>query len=79
MAIDAADKTLDCLHMMCPMPIVKVSKAIKEVAVGQTLLLIADDPGATPDIQTWTRRTGHELVTTEQDGKVQRFLIRRTS
>ncbi|MHB1526681.1 MAG: sulfurtransferase TusA family protein [Candidatus Dormibacteria bacterium] len=79
MAIDAADKTLDCLHMMCPMPIVKVSKAIKEVEVGQTLLLIADDPGATPDIQTWARRTGHELVTTEQDGKVQRFLIRRTS
>ena len=79
MAIEGADKTLDCVHMMCPMPIVKVSKAIKEVEVGQTLLLIADDPGATPDIQTWSRRTGHELVATEQDGAVLRFLIRRTS
>ena len=79
MAIEGADKTLDCLHMMCPMPSVKVSKAIKEVEVGQTLLLIADDPGATPDIQTWSRRMGHELVATEQEGKVLRFLIRRTS
>jgi tRNA 2-thiouridine synthesizing protein A len=60
------------------MPIVKVSKAIKEVAIGQTLLLIADDPGATLDIQTWSRHMGHELVATEQEGKVLRFLIRRT-
>jgi tRNA 2-thiouridine synthesizing protein A len=79
MAIETADLTLDCLHMMCPMPIVRVSKAIKEVAVGKTLLLIADDPGATPDIETWARRTGHELVASEREGKVQRFLIRRTS
>jgi tRNA 2-thiouridine synthesizing protein A len=78
MAIDTADLTLDCRHMMCPTPIVKVSKAIKEVEVGQTLLLIADDPGAPSDVQSWSRRTGNELLATEQEGDVARFLIRRT-
>ncbi|MGD0834689.1 MAG: sulfurtransferase TusA family protein [Candidatus Dormibacteria bacterium] len=78
MAIDSADLTLDCRHMLCPTPIVKVSKAIKEVELGQTLLLIADDPGAPSDVQSWSRRTGNELVSTEQEGDVSRFLIRRT-
>ena len=77
MALDPADKTLDCLHMLCPMPILKVSKAIKEVEVGQTLLLLADDPGAKPDMDTWTRRMGHDLVGFEQEGKQMSFLIRR--
>ncbi|MGA2872953.1 MAG: sulfurtransferase TusA family protein [Candidatus Dormibacteria bacterium] len=79
MAIEGADMTLDCLHMLCPMPIVKLSKAIKEVAIGQTLLLLADDPGARLDVQTWARTLGQELVSTEQEGKVLRFLIRRTT
>ncbi len=77
MAIGTADRTLDCLHMLCPMPIVKVSKAIKEVEVGQTLLMLADDPGAKPDMDTWTRRMGHTMVDFEQDGKLMKFLIRR--
>ena len=77
MALEAADQTLDCLHMLCPMPIVKVSRAIKEIEVGQTLLMMADDPGAKPDMETWTRRMGHELVGFEQDGKLMKFLVRR--
>lgn len=77
MALDEADKTLDCQHMLCPMPILKISKAIKEVEVGQTLLMLADDPGAKPDMETWTRRLGHDLIGFEQEGKLMRFLVRR--
>jgi TusA-related sulfurtransferase len=77
MALEMADKTLDCQHMLCPMPILKISKAIKEVEVGQMLLMLADDPGAKPDMETWTRRMGHDLVGFEQDGRLMRFLVRR--
>ncbi len=77
MALETADRTLDCLHMLCPMPIVKISRAIKEIEVGQTLLMVADDPGARPDMDTWTRRMGHPLVGFEQEGRVMRFLVRR--
>jgi tRNA 2-thiouridine synthesizing protein A len=77
MTLETADKTIDCQHLLCPTPILRVSKAIKEVEIGQTLLMLADDPGAKPDMDTWTRRMGHELVGFEQEGRLMRFLVKR--
>jgi tRNA 2-thiouridine synthesizing protein A len=60
------------------MPVVKVSKAIKEIQIGQILQMIATDPGAPPDMQAWTRQTGHEMIDSyQQDGKFI-FYFRRT-
>ena len=78
MPTEAPDKVLDCQHMLCPMPILKVSKSIKEIEIGQTMLMLADDPGSKPDMETWSRRVGHDLLSVEQEGKVFRFLLRRT-
>ena len=65
-----ADKTLDCTGMLCPMPVIKTSKAIKEIQVGQVLMMIATDPGAPPDMEAWSRQTGNELLDSHQeDGK----------
>ncbi len=65
-----ADKVLDCSGLSCPLPVVKTSKAIKEIEVGQILQMIATDPGAPPDMQAWTRQTGHEMVESyKEDGK----------
>ena len=73
-----ADKVLDCSGMLCPIPVVKTAKAIKQIEVGQVLQLIATDPGAPPDMDAWVRQTGHEMVdSAEQDGKFV-FYFRRT-
>ncbi|MFQ5537397.1 MAG: sulfurtransferase TusA family protein [Gemmatimonadota bacterium] len=72
-----ADLTLDCKGMLCPLPVVKVSKAIKEIDVGQTLLLLATDPGSEPDMAAWSKRTGNEIVNQDRDGEVFRFWIQR--
>ena len=32
-----ADKLLDCRGLLCPMPLVKTTRAIKEIQVGQVL------------------------------------------
>jgi len=78
MAAIVADKVLDCSGQLCPMPVVKVSKAIKEIQIGQILQRIATDPGAPPDMQAWTRQTGHEMIDSyQQDGKFI-FYFRRT-
>lgn len=71
------DATLDAQGLMCPMPIVKLAKKIKELQVGQVLELIADDPGAKEDVPAWCQRTGNEIVETKQEGKVIYFYIRR--
>ncbi len=73
-----ADQVLDCSGMLCPLPVVKTSKAIKQIEVGQILQMIATDPGAPPDMEAWTRQTGHEMAASyEEDGKYI-FFFRRT-
>ncbi len=72
------DRVLDCSGLLCPLPVVKTSKAIKELSVGQILKMIATDPGAPPDMEAWSRQTGNELLlSTQEDGKFV-FYIRRT-
>jgi len=64
------DQVLDCTGMLCPMPIVKTTKAMKELAPGQILKMISTDAGSPPDIAAWSRQTGNELLlSTEEGGK----------
>ena len=71
------DQVLDCSGMLCPMPVVKASKAIKMMEVGQILKMVATDPGAPPDMEAWSRQTGNELLRSmQEDGKFI-FYIRR--
>lgn len=73
-----ADRTLDCLGLFCPMPIVKTREAMKSMAVGRILEMLSDDPASEPDMKSWARRTGNELVAVTKDGAVYRFLVRKT-
>lgn len=73
--------TLDTRGEMCPKPVIKVSKAIEKVSVGDVLEVLATDPSSKPDLETWARKTGHEIVSFSEEGsspRVYRFLIRRT-
>ena len=70
-------KILDLKGLLCPIPIVKMAKAIKEVEVGQTIEATATDPGVMADIPAWCRTTGNELVSLEKLDKQFRFIVRR--
>ena len=66
----AAHQVLDCSGLLCPMPIIRTSQAIRDLAPGQVLKVIATDAGFHPDIEAWSRQTGHVLLATAQeDGK----------
>lgn len=73
-----ADQTLDAKGLNCPLPILRAKKALKDMASGQTLQILATDPGAVADFQAFCRTTGNELTESKQDGKVYSFLIKRT-
>ncbi len=73
-----ADRTLDCKGMLCPMPVVKLSKEIKTMQVGQVLKLIATDKGAPADMQAWSRQTGNELLDSHEENGQFIFFFRRT-
>jgi TusA-related sulfurtransferase len=72
-------KTQDCRGELCPIPIIHISKAIKEVQVGEVLLMLATDPGAEPDMAAWTKNSGHELVQKAQEDNVYKFWVKRTA
>jgi TusA-related sulfurtransferase len=75
MDIIKEDQLLDCSGLICPMPIVKTTKAIKEMQPGQVLKVIATDAGYPPDIEAWSRHTGNPVLTSSaEDGKFIFFL-----
>jgi tRNA 2-thiouridine synthesizing protein A len=74
-----ADKTMDLKGLPCPMPVVKVSKGIKDVELGQVLEAITTDPGSLADFPAWARTSGNEILDTVQEDGLIRFYIKRTT
>jgi tRNA 2-thiouridine synthesizing protein A len=73
-----ADRTIDCLGLFCPMPIVKTREALLSMGIGQILEITSDDPGSEADMKSWSTRTGNDLLRMEKDGAVFRFFVRKT-
>jgi len=71
-----ADIRLDATGMKCPIPVLKARKAVKGMSNGDTLEILATDPGAVADFDAFCKTGGHDLVEQSQDGDVYRFLIR---
>lgn len=70
-----ADFTLDTFGLICPMPIVKASQKIKELAVGQVLEVLSDDEGIKQDMPAWCQATGHEFLgLKEEDGEFKVYI-----
>jgi tRNA 2-thiouridine synthesizing protein A len=57
-----ADRELDTRGLNCPLPILKAKKALSEMHSGQTLKVIATDPGSVRDFIAFAKQTGNELV-----------------
>lgn len=68
---------VDARGLSCPMPIVKTAQAVRPLAAGALLEVLATDPGSQRDFVAWCRATGHELVEQTTEGTVHRFVIRR--
>lgn len=69
--------TLDTTGLTCPLPILKTRKAIRDVAPGGLIEVLATDPGAVEDFDVFCAATGHALVERGEAGAVYRFLIRK--
>ena len=71
------DKVLDLKGLPCPMPVVKISKGIKEVDVGQVVEAVTSDPGSLADFPAWAKTSGNEILKTDQDNGEITFFIKR--
>jgi len=74
---DTPKLSLDFKGLLCPMPVVKLAMAMKQVQVGDLIEAVATDPGVMADIPAWARTSGNEVVTLEKREKDFRFVVKR--
>ena len=70
-------KTLDVKGLACPLPVVKLAGAIKQIGIGDILEVLATDPGTLADFPAWASQTGNEVLEHSKEGNVLKFLVAR--
>jgi TusA-related sulfurtransferase len=70
---------LDCRGLLCPMPIVRISRTMKGLRPGDTLTVTATDPSFAPDVEAWARKMNHTLVFLEDRAGVQTAVLLHSS
>jgi tRNA 2-thiouridine synthesizing protein A len=76
-AMMQVDRAVDAKGQMCPMPVLTVAKAIKELQSGQILSISATDQGARRDIPAWAEKTGNRLLQMTEEQGVLTFYIQK--
>ena len=60
------DKDLDVKGLNCPLPILRAKKALADMESGQTLRIVATDPGAVKDFAAFCKQTGNPLLSSTE-------------
>jgi tRNA 2-thiouridine synthesizing protein A len=77
-AAAATAAVLDATGLLCPLPVLKARRALKALAPGAVLEVLADDPGAVRDFEHFCNTTGCTLLAcAEEPGGVRRFRFRK--
>ncbi len=71
------DKELDARGLNCPLPILRTKKALADLGSGQVLKVLATDPGSVKDFQTFSKQTGHELLSHAEVNKEFTFFMKK--
>ena len=66
---------LDTSGLKCPLPVLKAKKALKAMAGGDRLTVIATDPGAMKDFHHFCEASGDTLVSASENDGVLTFVI----
>lgn len=70
--------TLDVTGLQCPLPVLRANRALRQLAVGEDLAVLATDPAAPKDFESFCRTTGHVLVESTVEGGVFTIVIRKS-
>jgi TusA-related sulfurtransferase len=73
----APDRTLDTSGTLCPYPIVETARAMKELAPGAVVCVVATDPGIATDMPMWCRATRNDHLGTFRAGGSWKSFVRK--
>ena len=69
---------LDERGILCPLPIIHLSRAILEVEAGGSIEVWCDDPAAATDIPAWCALRSQEFLGATPREDFTSYLVRRT-
>lgn len=73
-----SEAILDLKGMSCPLPVLRANRALRGMAPGARLRVLATDRAAVSDFHAYCRETGHALLAWSEDAAgVYSFTIRR--
>ncbi len=73
-----SDVFLDARGMSCPLPLLKARKALRDMAIGQTLEILATDAGSWRDFAAFAEQSGQHLLEAVENGGEYRYVLQRT-
>lgn len=74
---EAANYQLDAIGLRCPEPVMMVRLKIREMQVGETVAVIADDHSTTRDIPSFCRFMEHQLLASQSSTSPYQYLIKK--
>lgn len=72
-----ADLELDVRGLSCPMPLLKAKRALNGMQTGQTLRVLATDPGSVRDFELFSSQSGHGLIESNLNEGVYSYLLKK--
>jgi TusA-related sulfurtransferase len=57
-----ADQVVDARGTSCPGPILAAKKAVRGVASGAVMEVLATDSGTLKDLPAWSKKMGHDFL-----------------
>lgn len=72
-----ANQELNAEGLNCPLPILKAKKALKGMETGDVLSIRSTDPGSIADFAAFCNQTGNELMSSNTEGDIYLFEIKR--
>jgi tRNA 2-thiouridine synthesizing protein A len=72
-----SESLLDMKGTTCPIPVLRANRALRSMAPGERLRVLATDRASVADFQAYCRETGHALLAWSEENGVFSFVIRR--
>jgi tRNA 2-thiouridine synthesizing protein A len=68
---------LDASGLNCPLPLLRLKKALMDMASGDVVKVIATDPAAHLDFGVYSDQTGHQIIQLIKESDKQIFYFKK--
>ena len=71
------DIEVDASGLNCPLPLLRLKKALQEMGSGNVVKVIATDPAAHLDFGVYSEQTGHQIIEYFKESSRQIFYVKK--